>query len=198
MIPSKWALTEESDILGSKCVCACVCVCVYNAREEGAGFPFPSKEKSSRGAVSVLNKSQIRSPCKREEGRGEWNPHKVWAAHWSKPSPYLSSLSERSKLFFSFPPPPQLPELGMSQRWQPPTLPPLSSLSLSPNPPPLRPALQSSLPFCSRPLRRAPLYESSHFWPGQWNDLHLNTLPVSSITWLTLMKHIECLLLMFF
>lgn len=134
MIPSKWALTEESDIL----VCVCVCVCI-NVREEGAGFPFPSKEKSSWGAVPLLNKSQIRSPCKRVEGR-EKN-HKSWAAPWSEPS-----LPQSSNLFFSSPS--QLPEPGMRGRWQPPTLSLYSlSLSLLLAAPLLSPSLHTSLPF---------------------------------------------------
>lgn len=154
MIPSKWALTVDSDML----VYVTLCVCI-SAREKGAGFPFPSKEKSSWGAVLVLNKSQIRSKKERERergGQGERRRKKTpedWVAHWSKPSLYLSPLSFwKQQLIFL------ISSFSTSRAWnepaitppqppltRPPSLPPHSppSLSLSllsPNPPPRRPS----------------------------------------------------------
>lgn len=199
MIPSKWALTVDSDML----VYVTLCVCI-SAREKGAGFPFPSKEKSSWGAVLVLNKSQIRSKKEREreEGREKEEEKKLPRTEWlTDPNPLsisLLSLSESSNLFFSSPPS-QLPELGMSLRshpprpplTRPPSLPPHSPPSLplsllSPNPPPRRPSPSffletgSFLPrllILTRPDRNARSFLKTRFLWARSHDCQENDEP---------------------
>ena len=185
MIPSKWALTVESDILGSKCVCI-----VWE--REGAGFPFPSKEKSSWGAVLLLNKSQIRSPCKGEEGRKKKkNTHTHTHTHTrveqlTNPNPRsISPLFHNAATYFSL----LLLLNFQSLEWASDDNPPPSlSLSLS-----LPSSLSSLPPFLLPSIPPSPSAAVlSHsflsvkglfffFWTGLVKIirmLHSNTLPV--------------------
>ena len=192
MIPSKWALTVESDILGSKCVCI-----VWE--REGAGFPFPSKEKSSWGAVLLLNKSQIRSPCKGEEGRKKKKKHTHTHTHTrveqlTNPNPRsISPLFHNAATYFSL----LLLLNFQSLEWASDDNPPPSlSLSLclslahclpSPHfsfPPFLPPLLQPSSHTASS------LWKVSFFFFGLgWSKLYACYIQThflwASVTWLT-------------
>lgn len=196
MIPSKWALTVDSDML----VYVTLCVCI-SAREEGAGFPFPSKEKSSWGAVLVLNKSQIRSKKERERergGQGERRRKKTpedWVAHWSKPSLYLSPLSFwKQQLIFL------ISSFSTSRAWNEPAITPPQSPP--PHPPTISPSSLSTLsPFKLTVPQPSPTPPFPFFFFGDWlfstkapnshssrskcTLIFENTLPVSKVTWLS-------------